>query len=86
MVLFSEYKYPDVEGERAKERLLGVSVGVVLSMMFLIMMCISCIYYRHKAPADNENEETEAPKQQHISRVEQPEFKQVEEITLNKIC
>jgi hypothetical protein len=48
MVLLSEYKHPDVEGERYKARLIGICVGVGLAMMFLVMLCISYNYYKHK--------------------------------------
>jgi hypothetical protein len=81
MVLLSEYKHPDVEGERYKAKLLGICVGVGLAMMFLAMLCISYNYYKHKVTTDDKNEEPEASKKQPISRVKQPEHKQVEEIT-----
>ena len=81
MVLLSEYKHPDVEGERAKARLIGICVGVGLAMMFLVMLCISYNYYKHKGPAENKDEKPEAQKKQPISRVKQPEYNQVEEIT-----
>lgn len=58
--LKSNYKHPDVAAERQQSVIIGVVVGLCLACVFLVILCISYNYYKHK-PYRNTPRDVEEP-------------------------
>ena len=58
--LLTHYVHPDVDAERNAERVVGIVVGVSLASVFLVILCITYNYYKHK-PYRNVPRDVEEP-------------------------
>lgn len=58
--LETHYVHPDVDSERNTERIIGLVVGVCLACVFLVILCITYNYYKHK-PYRNVPRDVEEP-------------------------